>query len=427
MAARFFTRLKSLAPQPKYCQKVRSTYITVPTKSSCDSRITPISCACGHLRYFSAGKRVFPSRSASRRCVVEKRGCIRPVRCCTYGANSDRNNRCYSTSIGSKESYDAEANVKLRLSGLCGRIKHELNTSVETLQRVSHYYFDGKGKYIRPRIVLLMAAATNYHSHRSRVILHDQETAAMISEMIHTASLIHDDVIDRADTRRGKVAINLMYGDKNCILAGDYILSRVSLAIARFGNVEAVKLLAEIVDELVRGEFMQLGSKENPDERFTHYLKKTYKKTASLIACCCKTAVLLGDSPPDIQDIAFQYGRNVGIAFQLVDDVLDFVSSKQEMGKATAADLKLGLATAPVLFACEKFPDLNSLVMRRFKEPGDVEQAFDAVYQSDGISRTYDLANQYAKEALRQVNKLDSSPERQAIINITHKILNRRN
>lgn len=124
---------------------------------------------------------------------------------------------------------------------------------------------------------------------------------------------------------------------------------------------------------------MQLGSKKEENERFSHYIQKTFKKTASLIAYTCKAVTYLSDADQHLQKAAFEYGKNLGIAFQLVDDLLDFVSSQSELGKPAAADLKLGLATAPVLFACEKYPELNQLIMRRFSEPGDVEKAYEAV------------------------------------------------
>lgn len=124
---------------------------------------------------------------------------------------------------------------------------------------------------------------------------------------------------------------------------------------------------------------MQMGNKEDVEERFAHYIEKTFKKTASLIAYTCKAVSYLAGADEKLQEAAFLFGRNLGIAFQLVDDLLDFVSNQAELGKPAAADLKLGLATAPVLFACEKFPELNELVIRRFSEPGDVEKAYDAV------------------------------------------------
>ena len=138
-------------------------------------------------------------------------------------------------------------------------------------------------------------------------------------------------------------------------------------------------MIIQVLLDLVQGEFMQMGSKEDENERFSHYIHKSFKKTASLIAYTCKAVALLSGANQGFQEAAFQYGRNLGIAFQLVDDLLDFVSSQAELGKPAAADLKLGLATAPVLFACEKFPDLNIMIMRRFSEPGDVEKAYEAV------------------------------------------------
>lgn len=343
--------------------------------------------------------------------------------------NLSLSKKCYRFSTYSdteKTQIDPHALTETHLSQLCEAIKKELNSSIKPLRDVSQYYFDGQGKYIRPMMVLLTAEACNSHTSNSRKILPSQSTVVMVSEMIHTASLVHDDVIDGADTRRGKTSINKMFGERMSVLAADYILACASQTLAKLGNSEVVELLAKVVDDLVKGEFMQLGSKQNPDERFNHYLEKTYKKTASLIACCCKAVAVFGNCDPEVQEIAFQYGRNIGMAFQVVDDILDFVASEGEMGKPTATDLRLGLATAPVLFACEQFPDLNALIMRRFKGPNDVDEAREAVDKSDGIARSYTLASQYAKEAVKQINKLSSSPQRDALVTLTQQIIQRR-
>lgn len=195
--------------------------------------------------------------------------------------------------------------------------------------------------------------------------------------------------------------------------------------MARIRNEDVIAILSNVFNDLVLGEFMQLGSKENEDERFAHYLLKTFKKTASLIAYSCKAVTVLSGGNEALQEIAFQYGRNVGIAFQLVDDLLDFVSSQSTMGKPTAADLKLGLATAPVLFACEKFPELHALIMRRFSEPGDVAIALDAVMKSDGLEQTRFLAHQHCLEAIRCIEQLCPSGEQKALIALTDLVLNR--
>ncbi|XP_020386825.2 decaprenyl-diphosphate synthase subunit 1 [Rhincodon typus] len=247
----------------------------------------------------------------------------------------------------------------------------------------------------------------------------------MIVEMIHTASLVHDDVIDGSDTRRGKITVNKIWGERKAILAGDFVLSAASVALARLGNNTVVSVFTQAIEDLVRGEFMQLGSKENENERFGHYLEKTFKKTASLIANSCKAVSILGNCDPDVQEIAYQYGRNIGIAFQLVDDVLDFTSCANQLGKPAAADLKLGLATGPVLFACQKFPQLHTLIMRRFNVDGDVDQAWQYVQQSDGVQQTCYLAHQYCQEAVRQISLLRPSPERDALIQLAEIVLTR--
>ncbi|XP_076146884.1 all trans-polyprenyl-diphosphate synthase PDSS1 [Alosa pseudoharengus] len=304
-------------------------------------------------------------------------------------------------------------------------IKKELFVSTTELKSLCDYYFDGKGKAFRPMIVVLMARACNIHSNRAGELLPAQRSIAMISEMIHTASLVHDDVIDGSDKRRGKTTINEMWGEKKAILAGDFILSVASMALARIGNNTVVSVLAQVIEDLVRGEFMQLGSKENENERFKHYLEKTFKKTASLIANSCKAVSILVNSDPEVHEIAFQYGRNVGIAFQLVDDVLDFTSCANHLGKPSAADLRLGLATGPVLFACQQFPELHAMIMRRFSTSGDVDRAWQYVMESDGVKQTNYLAQHYCQEAIRQISRLQPSPERDALIRLTELVLTR--
>ncbi|XP_053268947.1 decaprenyl-diphosphate synthase subunit 1 [Pleuronectes platessa] len=311
------------------------------------------------------------------------------------------------------------------LTSLYDDIKKELFVSKEELKFLCDYYFDGKGKAIRPMIVVLMARALNIHSNRAGDLLPGQRAIAMISEMIHTASLVHDDVIDGSDKRRGKGTIHEVWGERKAILAGDFILSAASLALARIGNITVVKVLSQVIEDLVRGEFMQLGSKENENERFKHYLEKTFKKTASLIANSCKAVSILVNPDPDVHEIAFQFGKNVGIAFQLVDDVLDFTSGASQLGKPSAADLKLGLATGPVLFACQQFPELHAMIMRRFSSDGDVDRAWKYVLQSDGVEQTSFLARHYGQEAIRHVRMLRPSPERDALIRLTEMVLTR--
>uniref|UniRef100_A0A2K5Y7Q3 Decaprenyl diphosphate synthase subunit 1 n=1 Tax=Mandrillus leucophaeus TaxID=9568 RepID=A0A2K5Y7Q3_MANLE len=254
------------------------------------------------------------------------------------------------------------------LKGLYEDIRKELLTGPE-LKEMSEYYSDVKGKAFRPIIMVLMAQACNT----------SQCATALIAEMIHTASLVHDDIIDDASSRREK--------HTKAVLAGDLILSVVSIALAQIGNTTVISILTQVIEDLVCGEFLQLGSKENENERFAHYLEKTFKTTASLIANSCKAVSVLGCPDP-----------------VLIDDVLDFTSCSN-MGKPTSADLNLGLATGPVGFACQQFPEMNAMIMRWFSLPGDTDRAPQYVLQSDGVQQTTYLTQQYCREAVREIKR----------------------
>lgn len=299
------------------------------------------------------------------------------------------------------------------------------NTHQEVTNDLVRYYFESQGKAIRPMVAILMARAINYHLYKEESLLTKQKAVAMIAEMMHSASLYHDDVIDGADIRRGKPSANVLWNHKRVVFGGDYIIAAAGILMASLRNDNVTICLTQILSDLVQGEFMQLGSKETENERFAHYLNKTYRKTASLIANSLKAVAIVAGADEKVTDIAFQYGRNLGLAFQLVDDLLDFVSSSEAMGKPAAADLKLGLATAPVLFACEKYPELNPMIMRRFQEPGDVERAFELVHKSQGLEQTQFLARQHCLEASRFANMLTESPFQKALVVSSDLVLNR--
>jgi geranylgeranyl pyrophosphate synthase len=322
------------------------------------------------------------------------------------------------------------------------------------LTQVAGYFFeDGKdgGKKVRPMMVLLLSRAmsisnvgnvsSNSKSNATTLTVADgnfdeqlftsQKRLAEISEMIHTASLFHDDVIDKADTRRGSPAVHQVFGNKMAILAGDYLLARASVFLARLRNVEVVETMSTIIEHLVRGEVMQMRGKDkeddNVDKRLVHYLRKNFYKTASLMANSCKSAAILGYYDDEIVEGAYRYGKHLGIAFQLVDDVLDFDGSASDMGKAALADLNAGLATAPVLFAAEKFPnEIQPMMDRKFRDDGDVDLAVQFVRQSDGIQRTKDLAQVHVELAIESILKsVGPSEYRDALVHLAHKVVDR--
>lgn len=263
-------------------------------------------------------------------------------------------------------------------------------------------------------------------------ILPSQRRLAEITELIHTASLLHDDVIDHSVSRRGAPSANLEFGNKMAVLAGDFLLGRASVALARLRNSEVVELLATVIANLVEGEFMQLkntaSDETNPvwsEATLQYYLQKTYLKTASLISKSCRAAALLGGADAATVDAAYAYGKNLGLAFQLVDDMLDYTRSAKELGKPAGADLELGLATAPLLFAWREKPELGALVGRKFSQPGDVQKARELVLASDGVEQTRALAQDYAEQAIAAISAFPPSEAKDGLVEMAMKTLKR--
>lgn len=316
--------------------------------------------------------------------------------------------------------------VAKEMQFLAGNVRKLLGSGHPSLDRVAKYYTQSEGKHMRPLIVLLMSRATHLCPKKPRPeipqtaraidtsispaqiladvnpsampmppvdepetmeddtmvdILPGQRRLAEITEMIHTATLLHDDVIDLSVSRRGSPSANMEFGNKMAVLAGDFLLGRASVALARLRHVEVIELLATVIANLVEGEFMQLKNTERDErspkwseETLGYYLQKTYLKTASLISKSCRAAALLGNADETTVEAAYSYGRNLGLAFQLVDDLLDYTRSDSDLGKPAGADLELGLATAPLLFAWKQNPELGALVGRKFGRDGDVQR-----------------------------------------------------
>ncbi|CDW98919.1 hypothetical protein [Sporisorium scitamineum] len=326
-------------------------------------------------------------------------------------------------------------------------------------------------------------------------ILPTQRRLAEITEMIHVASLLHDDVIDASPLRRGAPSAPSAFGNKLSILGGDFLLGRASVALARLRDAEVVELLATVIANLVEGEVMQLRSQaaaqagdaspatsqpthaniwesegllahtmglsdseakramdhanstanQPTPAHFSLYLQKTYLKTAALIAKSTRASVILAGCGADaiskaklspsvseemrrIRDAAYGYGRNLGIAFQLVDDLLDFQSTSAAFGKPSGgADLRLGLATAPVLYAWQELPGerIHKLVGRRFEGEGDVEKMLRLVDRSQGLKRTADLAKEHARRATEHLQVLPESEAKQALIRLNKQVIKR--
>uniref|UniRef100_A0A7R9VZB1 Uncharacterized protein n=1 Tax=Chlamydomonas euryale TaxID=1486919 RepID=A0A7R9VZB1_9CHLO len=258
-----------------------------------------------------------------------------------------------------------------------------------------------------------------------------QQRLAEISETIHVASLLHDDVIDDATTRRGITALNCDVGNKVAILAGDFLLARASVSLAALENTDVVKLMSQVLENLVAGEIMQMTATQEQLTDMDFYLRKTYCKTAALMANSAKSVAVLAGASDAVAAVAEGYGRHLGLAFQIVDDLLDLTSSATILGKPALNDIKSGLATAPVLFAAEEQPALRPLILRRFKSDGDLGKAVSLISQSSGLRRAKELAEHHAHMAASLIRALpDAESEhaarcRAALIKITQRVLSR--
>ncbi len=310
-----------------------------------------------------------------------------------------------------------EADLRL----LAENLKNLIGARHPILYAAAEHLFSAGGKRIRPAIVLLVARATM----RGQEITQRHRRLAEITEMIHTASLVHDDVIDESDMRRGLPSVHSRFSTQVAVLAGDFLFAQSSWYLANLENIEVIKLLSEVIKDFAEGEIQQGLLRFDTGLTIESYLEKSYYKTASLIANSSKAAALLSDASDTEAHKLYQYGRHLGLAFQIIDDIFDFTSSTEGLGKPAGSDLKSGNLTAPVLYALEEKPYLEELIDREFAQEDDLEQALALVRDSQGIQRARELATHHAKSAIDYLSDLPSSDSRQALIKLTDYVLNR--
>ncbi|XVE88435.1 hypothetical protein DITRI_Ditri19aG0069600 [Diplodiscus trichospermus] len=320
-----------------------------------------------------------------------------------------------------EEQLDPFSLVADELSLVAQRLRAMVVAEVPKLASAAEYFFKlgVEGKRFRPTVLLLMATALNVHIPEppaggvGDTVTTDlrtrQQSIAEISEMIHVASLLHDDVLDDADKRRGIGSLNAVMGNKLAVLAGDFLLSRACVSLAALKNTEVVSLVANIVEHLVTGETMQMNTSAEQRCSMEYYMQKTYYKTASLIANSCKAIALLAGQTAEVAMLAFEYGRNLGLAFQLIDDVLDFTGTSASLGKGSLSDIKHGIVTAPILFAMEEFPQLHAVVYQGFDNPENIDVALEYLGKSEGIQKTRELAMKHANLAAAAIDSLPES------------------
>ena len=291
-------------------------------------------------------------------------------------------------------------------------IRARLASDVVLINQIAEHIVGGGGKRLRPMLVLLAAQACDYRG-RNHVLL------AAVVEFIHTATLLHDDVVDESDLRRGRKTANALWGNAASVLVGDFLYSRSFQMMVEADDMRIMRILADATNRIAEGEVLQLLHVHDPDIDEAAYLRVIERKTAVLFSAATRLGALLSAVPPAQEEALARFGLNLGFAFQIADDVLDYVSDAGTLGKNIGDDLAEGKATLPLIYAIERAPQAQAASLRRAIETGGLDSLDNivaAIRDSGAIERTRARAQQYADAAREALSELPPSPARDALL-----------
>lgn len=283
-------------------------------------------------------------------------------------------------------------------------IINHLGSNVPLVEKIGHYIVESGGKRLRPLLVLLAANATGYKGEKHIPL-------AAIIEFIHTATLLHDDVVDNSELRRGKDTANAKWGNAPSVLVGDFLYSRAFQIMVEIGSMEIMEVISNATNVIAEGEVLQLLNTKNPDTTEEAYMQVILGKTAMLFEAATESGAILAEANKQEQEALRLYGLHLGTAFQLIDDVMDYLSSSEEMGKNVGDDLAEGKATLPLIHAMRTgTDDQRQLVRQAIRKGGldDLQPIMDIVKATGAIEYTQEKAQQEADKAIAA---LDNIPE----------------
>ena len=300
-------------------------------------------------------------------------------------------------------------------------IINNLGSNVPLVEDIGHYIVESGGKRLRPLLVLLSANATQYKGEQHIPL-------AAIIEFIHTATLLHDDVVDESDMRRGKDTANARWGNPTSVLVGDFLYSRAFQILVEIGSMDIMQVISHATNIIAEGEVLQLLNCKNPDTTEDDYMKVIMGKTAMLFEAATESGAILANAPAAEQEALKLYGRHLGIAFQLIDDVMDYLSSAEEMGKNVGDDLAEGKPTLPLIFAMREGDETQRKLIRKAIRKGgleDLDPVMAAVTATGAIEYTQNKANEHADLAIQALNALQDSSFKDTLIQLAHLAANR--
>ena len=290
-------------------------------------------------------------------------------------------------------------------------ILRRLESDVVLINQIGHYIVNSGGKRLRPLAVLLAARACGYVGGRHIDL-------AAVVEFIHTATLLHDDVVDGSELRRNRETANAVWGNEATVLVGDFLYSRSFEMMVDVGSMRVMDILSHATNRIAEGEVLQLLNCNDPDTSEQKYMGVIERKTATLFEAGTRLGAVLAESSGDVEEAMAVYGRALGVAFQLVDDALDYRASSDELGKNLGDDLAEGKPTLPVIRALELGTPESRALLREAIESGGREYIADvaaAIDSTDGIDYTISLAREYAQMAKQALTALPESKERAAL------------
>ncbi|MAZ89171.1 MAG: octaprenyl diphosphate synthase [Cellvibrionaceae bacterium] len=306
--------------------------------------------------------------------------------------------------------------VETDFSAVNQLIIDQLHSNVDLVENIGHYLVEAGGKRLRPLLVLLTANALGY-TERGKQHL---DLAAII-EFIHTATLLHDDVVDISNMRRGRLTANAKWGNAPSVLVGDFLYSRAFQMMVAIRDMEIMQILSDTTNTISEGEVQQLVNAKDPSVSEENYLNVIYKKTGALFEAACETAAVLSEASKPQKEALKRYGYHLGLAFQLVDDALDYEGDAEALGKNVGDDLAEGKPTLPLIYAMrEGNKEEAELIAQAIREGGldQLDTIVDIVKRSGALEYTADSARQQADLAIEQLQQLPDSPYKQAMVEL---------
>ena len=298
----------------------------------------------------------------------------------------------------------------------------QIDSDVGLVEDIGQYLVEAGGKRLRPLLVLLVANALNYVEKQvENQSVNQHHRLAAIIEFIHSATLLHDDVVDMSDLRRGRLTANAKWGNAPSVLVGDFLYSRAFQMMVAIDNMDIMKTLADTTNMISEGEVQQLINAKQSDITESAYLDVIHKKTAILFEAACKTASLLSQGTETQTQQLTQYGYHLGLAFQLIDDALDYTGSAEEMGKNVGDDLAEGKPTLPLIYGMQKGTKEESALIAKSIQQGDVSQLpsiVEIIKRCGALDETLNLAKEHANKAIETLSVIPNSRFKQAMIEL---------